>query len=805
MLYNYFNIALRNLLKNKTHTLINILGLGLGIASVFLIALYIKGELSYDKFHEGAENIYRISWEDDNPQTRTPHPMAQALVQDFPEIENAVSLSPLWAAGLTRETHSLRNPEKDARYDESNIISVDTTFFKVFTFPVVKGNAEEALRNVNGGILISESLAAKYFGDEDPIGKKLSVDGDQYMVEVGAVFKDVPVHSHFHFDILVSYVREKSLDPDDEYYTWKDFGHFNYIRVKPGTDAKQLESKLMDWSRKYIQINDEDFASYKAQNYGFKLQPLTDIHLQSRLRWELEPNGNMEYIYILGAAGILTLLIACINFMNLTTAKSAERAKEIGVRKTLGAFRSQLSLQFITESVVVAFAALLLAVIVVEISLPLFNYATGLSLDVRIGEYIFLMTGFAVVVGILSGLYPAVYLSGVKPHVILKGRFVQTHQGTALRRVLVVFQFAMSMALISASIIIFNQLDYLRNKNLGFNKEEVIVIPAKNESGLDKFEVMRNELLKIDGVTSVSASSNIPGRQFNQHSIASANKPLDEVGSSEAYIDYDFFQTLGIDLVEGRSFVRESPSDSANAFVINETAAEQLFLQKPVVGQEIIFEDGGANIRGTVIGVVKDFHFQSLHEPIRPLIFGFTKDAFNYILVKIKPENFSEKITAIEKAYKLAEPFYGFEFTFLDDSLNRQYAAEQRTGTILGVFSVIAISIACFGLFGMSMLTFQQKVKEISVRKVLGATPTDLLVLLLGNFTKLIVLSIVIAIPLVWWIMDGWLGNFSYQVDIHPLIFVGSGLVLISISWVTLSYFGLKASRLNPAETLKSE
>ena len=805
MLYNYFNIALRNLLKNKTHTLINILGLGLGIASVFLIALYINGELSYDKFHEGAENIYRISWEDDNPQTRTPHPMAQALVQDFPEIENAVSLSPLWAAGLTKESHSLRNPEKDARYDESNLMSVDTTFFKVFTFPVVKGNAEEALKNVNGGILISESLAKKYFGDEDPIGKPLSVDGDQFMVEVGAVFKDVPLHSHFHFDILVSYVREKSFDPDDEYYKWKDFGHFNYIKVKPGTDAKELEAKIMDWSRKYINFSDQDFASYKDQNYGFKLQPITDIHLKSRLRWELEPNGNIDYIYILAAAGILTLLIACINFMNLTTAKSAERAKEIGVRKTLGAFRSQLSLQFLTESVVVALVALLVAILFIEISLPFFNNVSGGSFDVNNNAYLIMMTGLAIVVGIVSGLYPAVYLSGVKPHVILKGKFVQTHQGTALRRVLVVFQFAMSMSLISASVIIFDQLDYLNNKNLGFRKEEVIVIPAKNDNGLDKFEVMRNELLKIDGVTSVSASSNIPGRQFNQHSIASAKKPLEDVGSSEAFVDYDFFQTLGIDFVEGRSFLRENPSDTSAAFVINETAANQLFLQKPVVGQEIIWHDDNVDVRGTVIGVVKDFHFQSLHEPIRPLIFGFTDNAFNHILVKINPENFNEKIAAIEKAYKLAEPYHGFEFAFLDDSLNKQYAAEQRTGTILGAFSFIAISIACFGLFGMSMLTFQQKVKEISVRKVLGATPMNLLVLLLGNFTKLIVLSIVIAIPVVWWIMDGWLNNFSYQINIHPMIFVASGLVLISISWVTLSYFGLKASRLNPAETLKNE
>lgn len=805
MLYNYFNIAVRNLLRNMTHTLINIFGLGLGIASVFLIALYIDGELSYDKFHEGAENIYRISWEDDNPQTRTPHPMAQALAQDFPEVESAVSLSPLWAAGLTRETHSLRNPDNDKWYDESSIIGVDTTFFKVFTFPLIKGDPEKVLKSTTS-ILISESLSKKYFGTEDAVGKRLNVDGDQYSVEVAGVFKDVPVHSHFHFDILVSYLREKSFDPNDEYYTWRDFGHFNYIRLKPGTNAKELEAKLMDWSRKYIQFNDQQFASLKEQGYGFKLTPIADIHLHSKLRWELEPNGNIEYVYILGAAGILTLLIACINFMNLTTAKSAERAKEIGVRKTLGAFRSQLCLQFLTESVVIAVISLLIAIVIVEISLPVFNNVTGLSFDIGVGQYVLAIVALAVMVGILSGLYPALYLSGVKPHEILKGKFISSRRGSGLRRTLVVFQFAMSMVLISASIIIFSQLDFLRSKNLGFDKEEVIVVPIKNNDGFDKLEFLRNELLKIDGITSVSAASNIPGRQFNQHHITPQKRPLDDVSASDSFVDYDFFETLGIDLSEGRFFLRENPSDTTAAFVINETAAKQLNLQPPVAGQEIVWHGNSNNeVRGTVVGVVKDFHFQSLHQPIQPLVFALTSRAFNHIVIKIDSRDFEKKIAAIERVYKIVEPTFGFEFVFLEESLNTQYAAEQRAGTIIGTFSFIAISIACFGLFGMSMLTFHQKVKEISVRKVLGASSINLLIILLGNFTKLILISILIAVPIVWWIMQDWLGNFSYQVGIHPMIFVGSGLALISISWVTLSYFALKASRLNPAETLKNE
>jgi putative ABC transport system permease protein len=491
--------------------------------------------------------------------------------------------------------------------------------------------------------------------------------------------------------------------------------------------------------------------------------------------------------------------------MNLTTAKSAERAKEIGVRKTMGAFRYQLSIQFLTESVVVAMIAMVLSVFLVEVSLPFFNYATGLSFDIKYGQYMFILVALGVFIGILSGLYPALYLSNVKPHVILKGKFTQTHQGSGLRRGLIVFQFSMSMILISASIIIFDQLDFLKNKNLGFSKEEVIVIPVKHDEGFDQFDVMRNELLKIEGVTSVSASSNIPGRQFNQNQIAAVKNPQDDIDVSEAFVDYDFFQALGIELAEGRFFLRENTSDSVPAFIVNETAAKQLYMEGSVVGQEIIWDRDGYSVRGTVIGMVKDFHFQSLHEPIRPLLFALSKKAFNHIVIKLNTENFDTKIAAIEKAYKTVEPYFGFEFAFLEDNLNQQYAAEQRTGSILGTFSFIAISIACIGLFGMSMLTFHQKIKEISVRKVLGASSLNLLVLLLGNFTKLILLAIVVAIPFVWWIMDRWLQNFTYQVNIHPVIFLVAGLGLLIISWLTLSYFTFKASQLNPAETLKNE
>lgn len=805
MLINYINIAIRNLLKSRAHTFINVFGLAFGIACVFLIILFLRGELSYDRFHYKAENLYRITWEDNNPQTRTPHPMAQAMKRDFPEVESAVSLTPLYAAGLTRETHSFHNPKSDQRYDEKNILAVDTTFFDVFSFPLVKGNPKTVLKQVNG-ILMSESMARKYFGDTDAVGQQLAVDAKDYLEVVG-VFKDVPKNSHFHFDFLVSYLGEKSANPDNPFYSWADFGHYNYVRLRDGADAKALERKLMPWIRKYLPVSDLQYQSLLDLGYGLRLQPVTDIHLRSHLRWELEANGNIEYVYILAAAALLTLIIACVNFMNLTTAKSAERAKEIGVRKTLGAGHRQLSAQFLGESVIMALISVAIAILIIELALPVFNSVTGLDLSIEYSRDGSILLLLGLVVGVLSGLYPSFYLSRIKPHLVLKGKMVQSPRGAGLRKGLIVFQFFTSMILVSSAVIIFSQLEYLIHKDPGFSKEEVVVIPVKNESGMKRFEALQSELLKVDGVVDVTASSNIPGGQFNQHQIAPLDFPDEGIAASEAFVDYDFFKTLNIPFVEGRTFLRTNAADSGMTFVLNETAAKQLHMKEPVTGKEIWWKrhEDNSSFRGRVIGIVKDFHFQSLRDPIRPLIFMLTRERFNYILVKLNTEDFQRKLAAIEKAYREFEPIYGFEFSFLEDRLNAQYASEQRTGIILGTFTVIAILIASLGLFGISLLTFQQKIKELSVRKVLGATLRSILVLLVGDFTKLIILAVVLATPIAWWLMSGWLSNFSYQISIQPLVFIASGLLLILIAWATLAYFTVKASRLNPAETLRSE
>ena len=682
------------------------------------------------------------------------------------------------------------------------MLAVDSTFFDVFTFPLTKGDRRTALKNP-GGILISTSTAKKYFGDEEPVGKHLAVNDDQQLIEVIGVFKDVPVNSHFHFDILVSYVRMKAGNPNDDYYTWNDFGHYNYIKLKPGTDARQLEGRLLDWIPKYLNWSAQDIRSIKEKGFGFRLQPLTDIHLRSHLRWELESNGNISYVYMMTSAALLILLIACINFINLTTAQSAERAKEIGIRKSLGAFRQQLSSQFIGESVLIAGLAVILAAIIIELVAPFYNSYAGNPLELNYLNFALLLGGLGLSVGILAGAYPAWYLSLIEPGLILKGKFLQSSKGSLFRQSFMVFQFFASMVLISCSIIIFSQLDYIKHKSLGFSQEEVIVMPIKNRNVINpRFEELQSELLRIPGIKTVSATSNIPGRSFNQNAIFSSSDPEMRINASEDFVDYDFFKTLNISLAEGRTFMKENPADK-EAFVINATAAKNLF-PDGAVGREISWDWDDGMMKGPIIGVIKDFHFQSLHEPVRPLIFRLSP-LYNFVVIKINTGSFDKTIRDIETTWGKFDNNFTFEFSFLSVQLNQQYEAEQNMAAVMITFSGLAVIIACVGLLGIAALTFRQKTKEVSIRKVLGATLANLTMLLLRDFTRLVVIAILLAVPFVWWLMNRWLENFSYRTTIDPRVFGIAGTLLIAITWGTLSYLILRMVRVNPAETLKSE
>lgn len=807
MLKNYFIIALRNLLKNKLYSGINIFGLAFGMACVLLIALYISDELKYDRFHESAEDIYRVSWFSDNPQTRTPHPMAQAMVRDFPEIEAATSLSPLWGPGLSRQVFSFRNLDRDITHDERGVLSVDSTFLDVFSFRLLKGNREQVLRKP-GGLLLSESIAAKYFGEEDPVGKTLAINNDENLLVVEGVFEDVPEHSHFHFDVLVSYVTLKAMEPDNPYYSWADFGHFNYVKLVAGADHQKLQEKLVQWAMNYLTIPEQELDPILAGESYFKLQPLTDIHLKSHIRWELEPNGNIGYVYIMTAAALLILVIACVNFMNLTTARSTERSREIGIRKALGAHKTQVSWQFLGESVLTALLAMVLAGLMAEVALPLFNVITGKSLDLQYMHepvLIFTLIGCGLFSGLVAGLYPAMFLAAINPVVSLKGIDKLKPKGQLFRKTLLIFQFVVSMVLITGSIVIYDQLHFINNKDLGFEKERVLTIPLKNYELLQRFEALKNELQAVPGVHSVSAASNIPGRQFNQNPIYLTSDPSTRIDASEVFVDYDIFRALGVEVVSGRTFMKENPNDKEAVFVINEMAARQLGLDEPT-GSEITWEWDGepTPMRGTIVGVVKDFNYQSLHQRVQPLLFKL-RPSFNHVLVKLESENFSESMAAVEEVWKKFDDRFSFEYNILADDLSAQYAAETKTAQVFSGFSFVAVLIACFGLFGVASLSFSRRAKEVCIRKVMGASTASVLRLLIGDFTKLILLAICIATPLAWLLMQLWLENFTFRVDLSPASFILAAAGLVLLAWITVVWLTISVARANPADKLKEE
>lgn len=806
MLKSYLLIALRNLLKNRLYTLINVIGLTVGMASVIMILLYVQDEMNYDRYDPETAHVYRIYWQSGNPQTRTPHPMAQALVKDFPEVTSAVTLSPIWGPGLTQQSFSVKNLERDIQYNEKSILSVDSTFFDVFPLKIIKGNKNTVLRTP-GKLLLSQSAAKKYFGDEEPIGKFLAFNGDENLIEIEGVYEDMPRQSHFHAMALVSYVHMKTFeDPESAYYTWADFGHFNYIKLRPDADPKKLEGQLLSWAAQYINVNDEVIQRIIQNKEGFRLQNIRDIHLQSHLMWELEPNGNIEYVYIMMAAAFLILTIAVINFMNLTTAKSAERAKEIGVRRTLGAFKKQLSVQFIGESLLLALFSMILAGLAVEILLPYFNLFSGKELEINFlhnPSVVAIILGIGVVTGVFAGLYPSAILSSIHPVQILKGKFVTSKKGNLFSQLLVVFQFTMAIILISGTVIILDQMNFIQNKNLGFAKDATMLIPLRDGSMRRKFETIQNELKSIAGVEEVGASSNVPGSQFNQNPIYATDDPNHQIDASQMYVDYDLIKTLDLEIVEGRGFDRSFPGDSANAYIINQAAVHELQLANPV-GKEIVLVMDEDELRGTIVGVVKDFNYQSLHQPVRPVIMQ-KLPYYNTVLIRLNSENVQQTIASIASIWEKFDNTFGFEYSFLEENINSQYTSENKMGLVFGLFAGIAIIISCMGLFGLASLNFAQRKKEVGIRKVLGAPTTTLLMNLAKGYSKLIIGSTLLAVPIAWWIMNGWLNNFVFKININIWIFLLTGLGTLLIAWLTIGYLTVHTASLNPVDTLKEE
>lgn len=801
MFKSYLKITLRNLLRHKVYSFINLAGLAMGMTCCFLILLYMQDELRYDRFHEKADRIYRIAWLNEHPQTRTPHPMAQALVKDLPEVENAVSLSPLWGPGLTRRIFSMRYGDK--RFDETNVLSVDTTFFKVFSFPFLKGDPQTALQEPFA-VIISERIAQKYFGEEEALGKVLRVDNDVDLKVTGVV-RNVPVQSHFHFDFLIPYTLLKPRETGS-YYTWEDFGHYNYILLKPGADPKAVEAKIPNWVGGYLGWPEEWLATLRAGRIRFALQPVTDIHLRSHLAWELEPNSDIAYVYLFTAIAVFILLIAGINFMNLATARSATRAKEVGMRKVLGAVRWQLIGQFLGEALLLSVTALLVAIAAVELLLPAFNSLSGRELTVSFLEQpqiIFGMLLLTVLVGIFSGSYPAFFLSAYQPVKVFKGEIKAGARSARFRRVLVVAQFALSIALIAGTAIVSAQLHFLRTQKLGFDKAHVVVLRLKNRAMRAQYETIKTELLRAPEVLRASAMSNVPGGRFNNNSIQWRPEE-DDQDASQMRVDYDFFATLDIPLAAGRAFQKEMATDADSAFIINESAA-RLFDWDTAVGKRITWFDDDNTRRGTIIGVVKDFHFQSLHTRIAPLIMNIGPNSFNYMLVKISPNDIANTLAHLERVWKKFDPEFDFEYSFLDADFDQLYRAEGRIQTLFSYFTFLAIFIACLGLFGLASFTTQQRTKEIGVRKVLGASVAGVVSMLSKDFLKLVLLANLFAWPVAYFAMRLWLQDFAYRTSLGLWTFVWAGALALLIALLTVSFQALKAALANPVEALRYE
>ncbi|MEM1134562.1 MAG: ABC transporter permease [Bacteroidota bacterium] len=812
MVRNFFVIAFRHILRNRLFTFINIFGLALGIACVSIIMVYVHFELSYDRFHQSAENIYRVAWfgSGDSPQTRTPHPMAEAMVNDFPEVKAAVSMTPIWGPGLIKETFTVNNPENDVWFEEKEVLAVDSSFFEVFSFELIIGDKESVLKRPDV-VLITESIAAKYFGEnwrvDNPLGKLLAANTPDDVVEIGGIIKDPPKASHFHFDFLISYERLKAENPDAPFFQWGDFGHFNYVRLEEDTDAEALERKLFEWVAPHINADKETVAYFNARpNAGFQLQRITDIHLHSQIRWELEANGNIAYVYIMSAAALFILIIAAFNFMNLTTAQSANRSKEIGIRKSLGARPKQVRFQFIFETTLLAVVAVLTGGFIAEITLPFFENITGNTLNSELlysPSFIIAFISIILLLGLLAGLYPAFFLSSLNIRKVLKGEFVSGKNGNTFRRTLVILQFGIAMILITGNLVIFEQLQFIQNKPLGFNKEAKVLLPMMEGAMRDKYPTLEKELLRLPGIKDVAAISNIPGGQFNQNPLYALNQPENRIDAIEMSGSHDYLKLMNVQLVAGRYFNRLALTDTAEAFIINEEAVKSLNLKTPI-GAELALERDGEMIKGTVIGVTKNFHYQSLHTPIRPVLV-MLRPLYNHLVINMETGQFNDKMKAIKTIWQEYAGNFQFSYHFLDDNITAQYRAENITAKIFSFFSVIAIVIACLGLFSMAAINMARKQKEIGVRKVLGASSFRILFLLISDFSKPIFVALLLAIPLAWWMMDNWLQNFTYHIEIQAQLFILSGFLVILVAWLTISWLLTKTVSTNPVEALKNE
>lgn len=793
MIKNYFKIAWRNLKKSKAFSFINILGLTVGLTVSFLIFLYIRFEVNYDTFHAKADRIYRVVSDIKTPtETIKADKPAWAVppnvIDEFAEVEAFVRFS--ITDFIVRKD--------DTRFQEDACAFADSAFLSVFDFPLLEGDTKTALKEPFS-IVLTETSAKKYFGQASPIGQTLLIAQEELPVTVTGIIADMPENTRLKADMVVSMsTLTQKLDAGlDE--QWGNYGAEAYLLLKPGSSAAGLQAKFPAFLEKRN-------GSKMKQSQMFVtlfLEPLNEVYLYSTRNGST--TGNINNVYIFSIVAVFILLIAAFNFINLTTARSTERAKEIGIRKVAGAEKPQLVRQFIGDSVLLCLIAFLLAVGLSILLLPLFNQLAGKQVNTGVFPnlaHIGILFITAVCVGLLAGIYPALVLSGFKPADVLKGRFATGTRGIFLRKALVVVQFTISIALIFGTLVVYHQMQYMRNQNLGFSKEQTVVIDTKGSPARETF---KHALAGIPAITAAALSGSVPGggNPGAYSEIENINGDLQIANLDLYFVDFDYLNLYDIKVAAGRGFSRDFATDSAQAMIINEAAATLFGYHTPdeAVGKR--FKQWGRE--GTIIGVVNDFHYRGLQDKIAPLTMRIEAGSWSLVSVKISTTDIAKAIAAIEKEWKATAPNQSFTYFFLDEYFNRQYRSEEQFGRLFLNFAILAIFISCLGLFGLSSYSTAQRVKEIGIRKVLGASVSGIVQLLSSDFVKLVLIGITIALPLAWWAMNNWLEDFAYSIDIQWWMFAAAGMTAIAIALATVGFQAIKAAVANPVESLRTE
>jgi putative ABC transport system permease protein len=813
MLKNYLLVAWRNLRRNRTFSFINITGLAVGLGCFLLISLYVLDELSYDRYYDKAGNIYRINMDarwggQELHVAESSDMMGPLLKKDYPEIQDYTRIY-----HHSGDTKLIRKGNEFIT--ETRAAYVDSTFFNVFAFPAIEGNTKIAL-NDNHTVVITRSAAERYFGSaNNAVGKMLTVQehGQEVPYKVNAVIEDIRDNTHFHFDLLFTM---KSLD-----YKWGQIGNINfhtYLSLKPGTKATTFSNKFQEFIKNYELPALKDFQIYSmadlersGNRINFSLIPVTKIHLYSDRQGgeEFEPSGNIQYVIIFSAVALFILLIACVNFINLTTARSAGRAREVGIRKVLGTERKKLIVQFLTESTLMVVISLLIGIAIAALALPVFNSLSGKTMTFTsfFSPVILpLLIALPIIVGLLAGSYPAFFLSGFKPIEVLKGRLKAGTNSGRLRSALVVFQFTTSIVLIIATIVVYRQLNYIQTRDLGFNKDQVLIINGTGALG-NSAQVFKREVAQMQGVKSGTLSSYLPVSKSARNKYNIFKTPVQSPSNSfniETWaIDDSYIPTIGIKLLKGRNFSPDFKTDSS-AVIINETAAKILGYDDPTGKNIYTFNDAGLPTTYPIVGMVKNFNYETLHNEVQPLMFVLQRST-GLASFKVSPQDLNSLIAQIKNKWTALAPGVPFSYRFLDDSFNEMYQSEQRVGKISMIFSVLAILISCLGIFGLATFIAEQRIKEIGIRKVLGASIQGIVKLLSADFMKLVLIAFVIAAPFAWWIMNKWLQDFVYRINFSWWIFVAAGVAAMMIALLTVSYQAIRAAMTNPVRSLRTE